>query len=254
MSELTPPDETAAIPAPLAAEAVALAWGRIAAWAGRAAPALQASLRPGASEESLAAFEAKYGLTLSPGLRASLAVYDGQTVKAGGANPGVLWAGDTFRLLPLSTLTAVAEEWAEAAAMGFKATTGLWMPFAQASSGDTLSVDILTDRVSLSFLDDEEGALVYPYAHLGQLLGWIADELEAGKIAWTMGALERKGAGYRAVRAAAEDLLDDTLDVGGGLTTLLGAVSAAVGDPVWLLHKRWGHRLEELVEWSGDEE
>lgn len=76
-------------------------WDRISAWLSTNAPTVYSSLRPGASEEAIAATEATLGVRFPDDLRQSLAIHDGQDEEA----PGLINGCE------LLSLERIVDEW-----------------------------------------------------------------------------------------------------------------------------------------------
>ena len=246
----TDPAAAAMTPEAVAA-AVNQAWGRIEAWSKGKQPGLFASLRPGVEPATLDRFEATFQLRFPPGLRASLLRHDGQEhlVKGQPSLP-LCWLFGGYRLATLASMAETAQEWRDWAAQGEVATSGQWMVVAASVGGEVISVDLLTDRLDIYTHDDETGALGYPFAHIGQYLTWLADELEAGRMTVDpkTGQFKRPIPRQEAVLDAAETVLDEVLDAGGAGASLARAVAAKMGEPAWLITRRYGYDLAEMVE------
>jgi cell wall assembly regulator SMI1 len=246
-----PPSPTADERAADVAARVNQAWDRIEAFASRKHPPLLASLRPGVDPTLLAKFEATFGLRFPAGLRASLLRHDGQEhLVAGKPSLPLLWLFGAYRLNNLASMAETAEEWKSWAALGEVTSSGQWMPIASSTGGEVISVDLATDRLDIYQHDDETGELSYPFADLGQHLHWLADELEGGKMTLDAktGLFKRPIPRQEAVLDCAEEVLDEVLDAGGAGASLVRAVSARLGEPAWLIGRRYGYDLAELVE------
>lgn len=134
-------------------------WARLEAWAASNAPAMTEELRGPADDSSLARFEGEAGLSLSPGLRASLLVHDGEDgprYSAAWVDAGELLGADDI-LERWTRYQQFAEEpdagaIAEAVADGAIQVEGpvwavvfhrAWIPFMELNGGDrTWYVDL----------------------------------------------------------------------------------------------------------------
>lgn len=153
--------------------AIADSWRRIDAWLGREAPAVAASLGPGASPAVLAA-----GRELPTALRESMAIHEGQS--------GELCVFEAYTLLRLDECLAQrsqmldlrAEFDAEYRAIGSEYWGLEWFPFLDTRSGSFLCVDGASGAI-VAFVHDQPDRLVVAPT-LDVLLARIADAMEAG--------------------------------------------------------------------------
>jgi cell wall assembly regulator SMI1 len=173
-------------------------WDRIHVWLAANAPAVLASLRPGASEEAIRAAERAMGVTLPDDVKAAYRIHDGQ----GGADgrlsmpPGFLYGYEWHTLEELvlrwTTLSRSVEY---AIPTGWWPTTDgivraewhhpAWIPLAGSPHGDHDCADLAPDD------HGEVGQIIDWRRHKSERLiqarsftRWLerfADELEAGR-------------------------------------------------------------------------
>ncbi|MGP4009900.1 SMI1/KNR4 family protein [Streptomyces sp. 4N124] len=124
-------------------------WERFEHWLSEHAPGEHAALRARATEADIARLEEELGFSLHPELKALLARHDGVAPLRGSADPGAFLLNyallDTKGILEqqrhLASMAQDAIEEGEEDLVVGRIAHSMWVPFAQAFSGDMLFVD-----------------------------------------------------------------------------------------------------------------
>ena len=181
------------------AEAAVAAFGRIIEWVKghKKARAILPSLRPPATGQAIAEFEAKAGIQLPPGLAAIYRLHDGQDEDAAndaltaggdvdsvesGLFPSIEGDGDLpFLLVPLDELRRNLK----GGMPGFRKG---WIPFGANYGGDNIVIDLASDdppqRGRVLQFNHEYGGATELAKSFGAYLEHIADGLASKKIKW----------------------------------------------------------------------
>lgn len=181
-------------------DAVVDAWQRFE----RALPKLKlknVALAPGASNAAIIAFETATNLTLPDAVRAWFAAHDGQTSAAAGLAAGyhfislaeaekalAAWAATRAKLADeIKELDRACSSTPPKAIQRKYSLTG-WLPLLRDNEGNAIGVDLEPGTAGtlgqvINFGRDEDDKFVL-FANAGELIDWLAGELESDRIVY----------------------------------------------------------------------